>query len=60
MQMEETFVINLAYDSESDSSKVDIAGYDFYQNIENNMKKQTNQQQIKKQKKEKCILTNIL
>ena len=36
-------MINLAYDSESDSSEVDIAGCDFYQNIEkNNNKKQMN------------------
>ena len=41
--MEETFVINLACDSESDSSEVDIAGFDFYQNIEEkNMKKKQN------------------
>ena len=41
--MEETFVINLAYDSESDSSEVDIAGFDFNQNIEEkNMKKKQN------------------
>ena len=37
LQMEETFVINLADDSESDSSDVDIdiAGCDFYQNSKN-------------------------
>ena len=35
-------MINLADDSESDSSDVDIAGCDFYQNIEK--KKQQHQQ----------------
>ena len=54
--MEETFVINLAYDSESDSSEVDIAGCSFYQNIE---KKYANNNKQTNRREEKCISTNI-
>ena len=59
--MEETFVIILADDSESDSSDVDIAGCDFYQNIENKYEKQQQQQTNKQtnKRKEKCILIYI-
>ena len=47
LQMEETFVINLADDSGSDSSDVDIdiAGCDFYQNIEKKKEKTKNKKQ---------------
>ena len=56
LQMEETFVINLADDSEPDSSDVDIdiAGCDFYQNIEKKKEKTTikeQQQQTNKRDK---------
>ena len=44
-------MINLAYDSESDSSVVDIAGCDFYQNIEKKYEKNNNSKQRNKKRK---------
>ena len=51
-------MVNLADDSESDSSDVDIdiAGCDFYQNIE---KKRKKQQQETNKGEEKCMISNI-
>ena len=51
-------MINMAYDSESDSSEVDFAGCDFYQNIEKKYEKKNKTTTTNKEtKKEKCILS---
>ena len=47
-------MINLADDSESDSSYVDIVGCDFYQNIKKYEKKSNNNKQTNK-REEKCV-----
>ena len=61
--MEETFVINLVDDSESDSSDVDIdiAGCAFIKILrkKNRKKKQQKIQQQTNKREEKCIITNI-